>query len=171
MVAIQKSTGIIGLPLQEQASDPTAIAGVGQLQVQTDKKAYFFDDAGNQYLLAKATTVSVANAESGTAVVYTLSDLETIGFKVFVLARYEAGDSSAFYEITGCAKRLTGAASTTFVGTPTVTILGEDVAAYDVTVTVNTTTGELEINYDTGVVSTNANWEIVSETTSVLQTT
>lgn len=82
-----------------------------------------------------------------------LPNLSAWVFDGWVVARDAAGlNRSAMYHIVGGIRREATANTTTLVGTPTVTALGEDVAAYGVTATADTTNGALkiEVTGDTG---------------------
>jgi hypothetical protein len=86
----------------------------------------------------------------------------TCFFRIEVAARRTDGDNgSAAYVFTGCVDRNTTAASTALVGTVTKTVLAEDVAAWDVNVTADTTNGSVAITVN-GEGSTNINWVAVA---------
>ena len=82
-----------------------------------------------------------------------LPNLSAWAFDGWVVARDAAGlNRSAMYHVIGGIRREATANTTTLVGTPTVTVLGEDVAAYGVAVSADTTNGSLkvEVTGDTG---------------------
>ena len=70
----------------------------------------------------------------------------TYTFSIFITARRtDADDESAGYKIEGVVDRNAAAATTAFVGVPTVTVLGEDTAAWDVAVQVETANGGIRV--------------------------
>jgi len=71
------------------------------------------------------------------------------------IAGTTSGGTSAAYKIEGAIENVGGV--TALVGTPTVTVLGEDDAAWDVTVTADNTNDQLDIDV-TGAAATNINW-------------
>jgi hypothetical protein len=80
----------------------------------------------------------------------------TYVFHIMVVARNAGTDNeSAGYRIEGVIDN--NANTTAFVGTPTVTVLSEDVAAWDVTVAANNTTKNLQILV-TGEAGKTINW-------------
>lgn len=71
----------------------------------------------------------------------------------WVVARDAAGlNRSAGYKVSACIRREATANTTTLVGSAVKTVLGEEVAAYDVALTADTTNGSLkvEVTGDTG---------------------
>lgn len=75
-----------------------------------------------------------------------MADDTTIAFDILIVARRtDADGESAAYRITGCIDRNSGAATTALVGAPTVTVLGEDTSAWDVSVAASTSGGGLQI--------------------------
>lgn len=88
----------------------------------------------------------------------TLANDTTFAFEVLIAARRgDANDESAGYLITGVIDRNAAANTTALVGTPTVTVLGEDTAAWDVSATADTTNGSLRISV-TGETSKTIGW-------------
>ena len=82
-----------------------------------------------------------------------LPNLSAWVFDGWIVARDAAGLSHVGgYHVIGCIRREATANTTTLVGSVTKTVLGEDVAAYDVAVTADTTNGSLkvEVTGDTG---------------------
>lgn len=97
----------------------------------------------------------------------TIPDDTTWGFCVYVVARRtDANDESAFYEIKGCIDRNSGVATTALVGSLSKTVIAEDTAAWDVTITADTTNGALKITV-TGEDSKTINWVARVELTEV----
>lgn len=91
----------------------------------------------------------------------------TYVFKIYVVARRtDANNESAGYEITGVIDRNASAGTTALVGTPTVTVIAEDTAAWDVSVAADTTNGGLSITV-TGEASKTINWVATAITTEV----
>lgn len=88
-----------------------------------------------------------------------LPEQTTWAFKGTVVARRtDADNESAGYEIAGVIDRQTTSASTTaMVGTPTVTVLAEDIAAWNVTVGASTSFGSLDITV-TGEAAKTIRW-------------
>ena len=79
-------------------------------------------------------------------------------FKALIVGRRtDADGESAAYEVTGCIDRNDTAASTALVGTPSVTVIGEDNASWDVTVLADQSNGGLIIRV-TGEASKSINW-------------
>jgi hypothetical protein len=73
-------------------------------------------------------------------------DQTTWAFAGVVTARRtDADNESAGYQISGVIDRNTGNGTVALVGTPTVTVLGEDNGAWDVAVTADTGYGSLKI--------------------------
>lgn len=76
----------------------------------------------------------------------TLANDTTFAFEILIVARRgDANDESAGYLVTGVIDRNASAATTALVGAPTVTVLAEDTAAWDITVAADTTNGSLKI--------------------------
>lgn len=102
------------------------------------------------------STVMVARAQTTNATLtamrlgaatqrISIPDQTTWAFEALIVARRtDADDESAGYKITGVIDRQTGAGTTALVGTPTVTVLAEDTAAWDATVVADSSTGALE---------------------------
>lgn len=91
----------------------------------------------------------------------------TVALEGVVVARRTGGtagtaEDGAAYKILAVAKSVGGLA--VLIGTPSVTIVGEDVAAYDCTVSANST--NLRIR-GIGVAATNIDWSFEGKTTSV----
>jgi hypothetical protein len=59
--------------------------------------------------------------------------------------RVDSGTESAGYRIAGCIRRGATAGATALVGSPTITVLGEDTAAWDVTILADMSNGGLII--------------------------
>lgn len=93
--------------------------------------------------VTNSTTPTAIMASMGSQIFIPLDT--TWAFKCLIVARNVGSNTeSAAYEVTGCIDRAdTGA--TALVGTPTVTVIAEDVAAWNVTVAANNS-GFLEIS-------------------------
>lgn len=99
-----------------------------------------------------------ADLELAGGVPITLPDNSTWAFTVFVAARNTlAPDESAGYKFEGVIDRQTGVATTAFVGAPVATVLGEDVPAWDATVSADVVNGALAITV-TGELGKTIQW-------------
>jgi hypothetical protein len=93
-----------------------------------------------------ARTVTTTNATPQFLPIVSIPADTTYTFSIFIAARRtDADNESAGYRIEGVVDRNATAASTAFVGTPTVTVLGEDTAAWDVAVQVETANGGIRV--------------------------
>ena len=118
-------------------------------------------DAQTSVLTLRRTSVNaipVALRPDGGTTYLVVPDNTTWAFSALVVARRTdvAGESAA-YRVEGLAYRDSGAGTIAFIGTPTVTDLGEADASWNVTVTLNTTQGALEIN-GVGAIGKNIRW-------------
>jgi hypothetical protein len=84
----------------------------------------------------------------------TVEDGRTLAFQIHVAARSDAGQAAG-YEVTGLIENVGGTSA--LVGTPTVTVLGEDDASWDVSVAADDANDALEITA-TGAAATNIRW-------------
>ncbi len=96
----------------------------------------------------------------------TLLANQTLTFSAFISCRDSSGNSGG-YVLRGVIKRGSTAASTTLVGTVDKTVLAEDVATWDVSATVDTTNGALNINA-IGAAATNIRWLALVTTAEVV---
>lgn len=106
-------------------------------------------------------------AVSAAAKVNALPNTSVYAIRCMVVARNNSS-SVAAWEITGLVRRGLSAASTTLVGTPTVTLIGADPAAADWTVdlVVNTTVGAAIVQVtDASVTPTTVDWVSTMYTT------
>ena len=93
-------------------------------------------------------------------------DDTTWAFRGIVTAhRTDADNESAGYLIQGVIDRNSGAATTALVGSPTVTVLAEDTAAWDVAVSADTGYGSLKVAI-TGETGKTINWVAVIDIAS-----
>lgn len=112
-----------------------------------------FSAAGDMQIVRatlRATTTSETPVEMQTTSAATsrlsLVDNSAMVFDVLITGRRtDAGTESAAYRITGMVKRGVGAASVALVGTPTITVLGEDDATWNVNVAASTSSGVLQV--------------------------
>lgn len=128
-----------------QASGRFAAAGDAQTSVLTLRRT-------------SINTVPVSLRPDGGTTFLVVPDNTTWAFSALVVARRtDAAGESAAYRVEGVVSRDAGAGTIAFIGTPTVTTIAEADAAWDVTVTVNTTQGALEIN-GVGAAAKNIRW-------------
>ena len=113
---------------------------------------------------ATATVMALDGGGTATATRTSIGTDRSAAFSALVVGRRVSagGEASAAYEIKGLIKNDGGAVA--FVGTPSVTVLGETDAAWDCTVNANDTTNALEILV-TGAAGVTVNW--VAEVTFV----
>lgn len=104
---------------------------------------------------------------AGAANQLVLQDSSAFAFSSLVVARQQAsgGTASAAWKIEGLIRREAGAASTTIVGTPTITTIS-NVPGWSISVSADTTNGCLAITA-TGAASTNISWQASVDTTEV----
>ncbi len=95
-----------------------------------------------------------------------LADNSTWTFSVLVVGR-SSGGASAGYKLEGVIERGSGAATTALVGSVTKTALAEDNAAWDVSITADTTNGALDIQV-TGAAATDIRWVARLDTVEVI---
>jgi hypothetical protein len=107
---------------------------------------------------ADATPVALLLDGATASFKVALQNDSALAFHGLVVARNAGADQAAGYLISGLARRGANAASTVLVGTPTVTVLGEDDAAWDVTIAADTTHGAIDILV-TGAAATTIHWE------------
>jgi len=126
----------------------TSFKGIGQAQF---KLTYFpsitTTDATPTVLSNNGATLSTDNR------IKIPTDFSA-GFRGIIIGKVAAGNTSAF-EITGCIKNNSG--TTSLVGTPTVTVLGEDAAGTDLTVAADDTNDTLSITV-TGIAANTYSW-------------
>ena len=104
-------------------------------------------DAQGSELVVRNNTTNATQTQlflDGASLRITLPNDSTWAFDCIIVGRRtDADDESAAYRITGCIDRNANAASTSLVGTPTVTVISEDTAAWDVDAVADTTNGSL----------------------------
>ncbi len=104
-------------------------------------------DAQGSELVVRNSTSNATQTElflNGSSLRITLANDTTWAFEALIVARRtDADNESAAYRITGCIDRNDNAASTALVGSPTVTVISEDAAAWDADAAADTTNGSL----------------------------
>lgn len=107
----------------------------------------------------QTTTISATNLLVDNTDVLTMPDDATWAFSGMIVGRRVDGaaEESGIYKIEGAIQRGVGAASVAFLGTPTVTAIFESDATWNVDLTANTTTGNLQIRGQ-GANSKTINW-------------
>jgi hypothetical protein len=110
-------------------------------------------------MLRRQTTTSSATTltidASPTGYLYIPNDTTWLFDCLVVARRTDANDQSAAYRIVGCIDN--NASTVALVGTPTVTVIGEDVAGWDASASADNTNKALAINV-TGAASSTVNW-------------
>jgi hypothetical protein len=137
----------------------------GQLAYASGQFASGGDAQTSVYVLRNATT-DAAQATlflDGLGSQVIVASGQTVTFDVLVVARSDVA-VSAGYRIQGVIENSTG--TTTFLGSPTVTVLGEDVAAWDASVVADDTNDALAIHV-TGAVGTAIRWVATVRTAEV----
>lgn len=116
---------------------------------------------------ATATVLTSDGAAPATTNQIILPNDSTYTFRILVVARRtDADNESAGYEFVGVVDRNANAASTALVGTVTKTVIAEDTAAWDVTVTADTTNGGLKVEV-TGEAAKTIRWVATCWTSEV----
>ena len=117
---------------------------------------------------ATATVLASNNSAAATTNQVTLPNNSAYSFTGEVIANVTGAGDTARWTINGAIKRGANAASTTLVGTPTVTMTHNDAgaAAWVVAVTANTTLGCLTVTV-TGAAATTIRWVAKIDTTEV----
>lgn len=138
------------------------LSGSGDAQVRRFVFIKATTSATPDVLLADGSSASSSNS-------VVLQNNSTYTFSVYIAAHNKSNNDSAGWKIEGLVKRTSNAASTTFVGTPTVTLLGADSGAssWAVAAIANTTLGGFDIQV-TGAASTNINWVAGIKTVEVV---
>ncbi len=105
----------------------------GQLAYASGRFTTPGDAQTSLYVLRNTTTDSTQTELflDGTSKRITLNNDQTMSFDILIVAR-SSGQASAGYHIMGVIENYNG--TTSFIGTPTVTTLGEDRPAWDVSV-------------------------------------
>lgn len=106
-----------------------------------------------QTTTASATSLTID--ASATGYIYIPNDTTWLFDCLVVARRTDANDQSAAYRIVGCIDN--NASTVALVGTPSVTVIGEDVAGWDATASADNTNKALTITV-TGAASSTINW-------------
>lgn len=108
----------------------------GDMQIATATlRALTTDGTAKEMTTTSATTSRPSIAANSTMV-----------FEIMIAARrIDTGDETAAYHIRGAVKRGADVSSTALIGTPTVTVLGETDASWNVAVGVSTAAGVLQV--------------------------
>ena len=143
------STNAIGKTSFGAASNAISSSAIGQWGILS----LFAATTSNT---ATALTSDGSAASSNNQLI--LPNNTAISFSILVVARQKAanGTASAAWQVTGLIRREATAATTTLVGTPTVTAIS-NVPAWTLAVTADTTNGALSVK-GTGAASTNIQW-------------
>ena len=117
---------------------------------------------------ATATVLTSDGGTPGTGNQVILPNECTCLFRVDVVARRtDADNESAGFAFQGVIDRNAGAGTVALVGTPTKTVLAEDVAAWDANVTADVTNGGLAVTV-TGEAAKTINWVAVARLVEVV---
>jgi len=103
---------------------------------------------------ASTTDATQTNMQDANANNITIPDDTAWKFTASVVGIKDDGSEAGMYEIVGGVRK-DGVAAAVFVGTPTVSVIGEDDSAWDVTSAIANSTLTLKV---TGVAATNINW-------------
>jgi hypothetical protein len=87
----------------------------------------------------------------------TIAPDQAMSFDILIVATISGGNQVAGYQIQGLVQNFVGTGAILFIGTPTVTVLGEDNPTWDANVAENTANGSLDIIV-TGVSGTTIRW-------------
>jgi hypothetical protein len=143
---------------------PTGVQAVANKHGQRAMSSGRFSangDAQISELIVRNATSNATQTElllNGSSLRITIGNDTTWAFDCLIVARRtDADNESAAYRITGCIDRNTNAASTALVGSPTVTVISEDNAAWDVDAVADTANGSLNIRV-TGEAGKSIRW-------------
>ena len=132
----------------------------GQRVIANGRFAALGDAQGSELVVRRSTTNATQSELflDGSSLRITIANDTTWAFECLIVGRRtDADNESAAYRITGCIDRNTNAASTALVGTPTVTVISEDTAAWDVDAVADTTNGSLNLRV-TGEAAKTIRW-------------
>jgi hypothetical protein len=134
----------------------------GQITHASGRFAVNSDAQREEYVVRRQTadatpTELTCDGQSGTGTTrISIATDSAYTFSALIVGRATAAnDNSAGYKIEGVIDNNAG--TTAFVGTPTVTVLGEDTAAWDCTAVADNTNDALVIQV-TGAAATNIRW-------------
>jgi len=143
----------------------------GQMAYASGRFADYGDAQTSEYVLRRTTTNATPtelflDGDSGGNQRLTVASGRTMSFDALVVSRTnDTGGKSAGYEVKGLIENVSG--TTAVVGTPTVTVLGEDNPAWDLTVQADDTSDALVFK-GTGEASTNIRWVAMVKTAEVM---
>lgn len=126
-----------------------------------------FGDAQSSLYVLRGLTTSAGLSElflNGSNQRMTIPNNTAWTFDILVVGRHGATNSTAGYRVVGVIENVGGVV--TFIGTPTVSTLGEDVAAWSVVMTADNTNDALVISAS-GTVATTIRWVAVVRTAQV----
>ena len=138
---VASGAGAVAMGKEAKAAwEVTTAFGGGKFAVNGDAQAM-------KMILRKATTdATPTELLLNTSYRLTMDAQTTWAFSGLITARRtDADDESAGYQISGVIDRNTSGGSVALVGTPTVTVLGEDSAGWDVAITADATYSSLKI--------------------------
>lgn len=114
-----------------------------------------------------STTPVSFTTYNGTAIALVLQNNNSIRFKGMIVARQSGSTNTSAWDFDGIIQRGANAASTTIVGTPTISVITNIPAWGNPTLTANTVTGGLDIKA-VGIAATNIKWVATFETVEVI---
>jgi len=147
----------------------------GSVVISAGKFSATGDAQQGQYTLSATSTTAtpvVLLGGGGTVVQYyyqvSLNNNQAYAYKGLVVARNTSSGDMASWEIRGAIKRGANQASTTLVGSPTITSIAADSAAstWGIAITADTTNGSLQLT-GTGATSTTIHWVARIDTVEV----
>lgn len=126
-----------------------------------------FGDAQTSLYFLRGLSTSAGLSElflNGSSQRMTIPNNSVWSFEILVAGRTNSGNAGGGYRITGVIENAGG--TVTFIGTPVVTVLGEDVAAWNVVVTADNTLDALTISAS-GTTGTTIRWVATVRTAQV----
>lgn len=144
----------------------------GEIGISAGRFAISGDAQFSTYLMRVQTTNATQTAllPGGTASQHiNINNYQLIHVEGVVVGRRSGTYEYAAYQVSFDVKRDNTASTTALIGTPTITAIHESDVAWDVSVTVNTTSGYVDVNV-TGAASKTINWFAKLESTQVMTT-
>lgn len=126
-----------------------------------------FGDAQTSLYFLRGLSTSAGLSElflNGSSQRMTIPNNSVWAFEILVAGRHNVTNSAGGYRITGVIENAGGTVA--FIGTPVVTVLGEDVAVWNVTVTADNTNDALTISAS-GTTGTTIRWVAAVRTAQV----
>ncbi len=150
------SSGTMGVCLGQQGTAAANFSTALGLQARTKRYGEMAYSSGNfsaagdcqisTLVIRGTTTTATPTALTLNVGQLSLEDDSTVMFEISIVARRtDADNESAAYKLRGCIDRNAGAATTALVGTVDKVVLAEEIAAWDVNATADTTNGALSI--------------------------